>query len=371
MKKTQKGFIVPLLASIIAILLIGGGGYYLYSINRGPNCDINKNIPSTFLYKSTSEVIPSNYLIDYEEYNAQIKLYCGTSSPQKIIQYYYCYPGGNNTTGGGGGRYANVCGNKYWIGFESHSMGPALNLPIYGPFDVSSITDNLISTTTDVTANWKTYSNTEQNFQINYPVEWTYTPIVTGVSDNLLSITFNNLSNFSLAIGVWKKSSFSDLTAESPNTVSENKTITNLNNDGWKIMKNEESLVGDAGVGGTRIVYTIYNQNSNPDKFYRLNCGVNTLPNFDLCEKVVKTFKFSTPTTSVETNFTATGNLVKNNPGLKPDVWYLIYEKPGAPALRVELKFNNVDTTSFSQGERVSIEGMLQGSVVTVSRITP
>lgn len=44
--------------------------------------------------------------------------------------------------------------------------------------------------------------------------------------------------------------------------------------------------------------------------------------------------------TEVQTNFSETGNLVKDNPGLKPGVWYLLYEKPGAPALNVEIKLN-------------------------------
>lgn len=40
-------------------------------------------------------------------------------------------------------------------------------------------------------------------------------------------------------------------------------------------------------------------------------------------------------------NFEETGHLVKDNPGLKLGVWYLIYEAPGAPALTVELFFDD------------------------------
>ncbi|MCX6761075.1 MAG: GerMN domain-containing protein [Candidatus Nealsonbacteria bacterium] len=42
----------------------------------------------------------------------------------------------------------------------------------------------------------------------------------------------------------------------------------------------------------------------------------------------------------IQTNFSGTGNLVKDNPGLKPGAWYLVYEKSGAPALTAEIKFN-------------------------------
>lgn len=38
--------------------------------------------------------------------------------------------------------------------------------------------------------------------------------------------------------------------------------------------------------------------------------------------------------------FSEIGHLVKDNPGFKPGVWYLVYEKPGAPALTQELVFD-------------------------------
>ena len=43
----------------------------------------------------------------------------------------------------------------------------------------------------------------------------------------------------------------------------------------------------------------------------------------------------------VDINFDETGHFVKDNPGLKPGVWYLVYEKPGAPALIAELVFDD------------------------------
>ncbi len=44
--------------------------------------------------------------------------------------------------------------------------------------------------------------------------------------------------------------------------------------------------------------------------------------------------------TEAPTDFSASGVIVFNNPGLKPDVPYLIYEEPGAPALTKELVFD-------------------------------
>jgi hypothetical protein len=39
-----------------------------------------------------------------------------------------------------------------------------------------------------------------------------------------------------------------------------------------------------------------------------------------------------------------TGQLIRDLPGMKQNAWYLIYEKPGAPALQAELVFNEKST---------------------------
>src|SRR5688572_21898136 len=41
--------------------------------------------------------------------------------------------------------------------------------------------------------------------------------------------------------------------------------------------------------------------------------------------------------TQIEINFRKPGILMRNNPGLKPDTWYLNYEQPGQPGLKAEL----------------------------------
>lgn len=80
--------------------------------------------------------------------------------------------------------------------------------------------------------------------------------------------------------------------------------------------------------------------------------------------------------------FEAVGNLVRNNPGMDPDVWYLVYEEPGAPGLAAKLQFTQTsicshgiesDTCSpdtFEQGQRVHVSGRrdLEG-VVDVVRL--
>ncbi|MFA5013188.1 MAG: hypothetical protein WC520_01350 [Candidatus Paceibacterota bacterium] len=82
-----------------------------------------------------------------------------------------------------------------------------------------------------------------------------------------------------------------------------------------------------------------------------------------------------------EINFKQTGNIVKDNPGLEPNQWYLVYEQPGAPALNVKLSFdNNIVCLSneaatpcsqvLAQGARVEIQGVKEDNTVLVKIIT-
>lgn len=73
------------------------------------------------------------------------------------------------------------------------------------------------------------------------------------------------------------------------------------------------------------------------------------------------------------TSFSQDGTVTRNNPGQKPNVWYLVYEKPGAPALSAELDLNSVVAPyiDITQGERMYVEGTLRGNIVTVRSITP
>lgn len=78
-------------------------------------------------------------------------------------------------------------------------------------------------------------------------------------------------------------------------------------------------------------------------------------------------------------NFDETGYLVHDSPGAQPGAWYLLYEKPGAPALTARLLFNTQSQcgggaasstcapNAFAQGTRARVVGLLQGtSTVTV-----
>lgn len=78
--------------------------------------------------------------------------------------------------------------------------------------------------------------------------------------------------------------------------------------------------------------------------------------------------------------FAHEGNLLKDNPGLEPGVWYLSFDMPGSPELSVPLVFDHdtrcgsegmltVCNISFEQGQRVRVEGMRAGDIVRVSKL--
>lgn len=80
-------------------------------------------------------------------------------------------------------------------------------------------------------------------------------------------------------------------------------------------------------------------------------------------------------------DFSKSGNLAMNSPGLKPDVWHLMYEEPGKPGLSVELSFDEkslcgtVDAMepcnlAFDQGQRVHVTGITENSLVHVETLT-
>lgn len=78
--------------------------------------------------------------------------------------------------------------------------------------------------------------------------------------------------------------------------------------------------------------------------------------------------------------FRQVGNIVRNNPGLVPDTWYLVYEEPGASGRTQRLEFNGgsrcgstemlkICDITFQQGERVHVEGFRLKDYVVVTKL--
>lgn len=72
---------------------------------------------------------------------------------------------------------------------------------------------------------------------------------------------------------------------------------------------------------------------------------------------------------TVPDNFEATGNVIKDNPGLIPGTWYLSYETPGRPALTFRLSFQGGEPPLF-QGERVTVHGFEENNTLVVRGVS-
>lgn len=86
------------------------------------------------------------------------------------------------------------------------------------------------------------------------------------------------------------------------------------------------------------------------------------------------------PQPSAFSTFVHEGNLIKDNPGFVPGIWYLSFEVPGEPAKTVALLFDHdsrcgndenlrVCNISFEHGERVRIEGVQTGDAILVHHL--
>ena len=64
-------------------------------------------------------------------------------------------------------------------------------------------------------------------------------------------------------------------------------------------------------------------------------------------------------------DFSETGHFTRDNPGLKPGVWYLVYEKPGAPALTAELRFTSASSCKYGPTEGSCPDVLLPSSAMT------
>ena len=89
-----------------------------------------------------------------------------------------------------------------------------------------------------------------------------------------------------------------------------------------------------------------------------------------------------TSATTTAEDFIAEGTIVKNNPGLIPDVWYVFHGKVGKTGQTTQLSFDDTSVCSgasasgpcvpsiFIKGRKVRVEGTLTGSSVKVRHLT-
>jgi hypothetical protein len=74
------------------------------------------------------------------------------------------------------------------------------------------------------------------------------------------------------------------------------------------------------------------------------------------------------PTPAPQIDFERTGNLVRDNPGLPPGLWFLLCEQPGAAALTVELEFA-AESSCVSEAQAIACDALEPGSRVVVAGV--
>lgn len=114
--------------------------------------------------------------------------------------------------------------------------------------------------------------------------------------------------------------------------------------------------------------------------------GCNSGAGYRWCAGEEKCFRPWEEFCEAEINFSQSGVTVKNLPGLERDKWYLIYEKPGEPALNVELQFDmeslcvikknktmcmllSVSDFGMKNGAKVKIRGVENDEMVKVREL--
>jgi hypothetical protein len=77
-------------------------------------------------------------------------------------------------------------------------------------------------------------------------------------------------------------------------------------------------------------------------------------------------------------NFSVEGNVVRNNPGMESNIWYLVYDEPGAPGRNAKLTFTDASHCVIGDfdgvcthslvivGARVEVTGFRDGEQVFV-----
>lgn len=157
-KNTQKGFIVQGIIAVVALVLIAGGAYYAATRKGTPPPTIDAIHPE--LVSKYPELIDDNYAKTKSELLMDNSTVCKNGSGT-AVNYKYKAKKDPYAIGGDWIQIDVIdCGDVYWITDLSDS-GPKL----YGPFD-------LTKASTSSTSDWKTYTDSINGYQIDYPSNW-------------------------------------------------------------------------------------------------------------------------------------------------------------------------------------------------------
>ena len=182
----QKGFIIPLLIGIIAVLIIGGG-VYVYSTKKAEKVDaplvIDSNLPATTTSPNQSSVIilyPKGGETLVKGQSLGVTWKASPDMADTLINIYItaeigvCKLGSASSSAGFAQltlRDTPNCfiptGQQQVISMEAvnHSTGRSI-------INTSSAYFTIVSPTADQISDWKTYTNTQSGFSFQYPQNW-------------------------------------------------------------------------------------------------------------------------------------------------------------------------------------------------------
>ena len=223
----QKGFIIPLLIGIIAVLIIGGGAY-IYTNKKAENSSplvINSNLPTQTTTQTSTTTINQIALKTLGDYFSQFKSLTTTLN-RRIIDYKI-----NKTSIVGDFNKKNQCyellvdysvktaikpiegnlvksdwvagngqvGTDNWINNKSENFSlikgkdnvytinedGTTNMGVCNQGSSLPAQTNKTSTITDTTKDWKTYTNIKYGFELMYPAGYKTIEIPASVPTGL------------------------------------------------------------------------------------------------------------------------------------------------------------------------------------------
>jgi len=220
-------------------------------------------------------------------------------------------------------------------------------------------------------SDWATYQNAEYGFELKHPLGWKIEEHGPYTSNSFL---LHNTLFTDWAMTIWE-------------TSVNNSQIINNTFMGLQFKEENNIYIGDKPAveliyyGPSQALDGMHNYRlfivHTDDFTYSIDSDLCLDDKNPECVQILSTVKFNKPTI----DFVKTGNVINRDSSQ-----YLVYEKPGAPAITIEFVFNedslcrsygladNPDIScvgiELNDGDEVGIEGKISNTQVIVKRLT-